>query len=258
MPKRGETLARELGKFDRIMVSSYECVEPLADAVERPVTYCPPTVDSLAFLPYPDPPERCIDIYGMGRRSQSTHEAFKALASKRHLFYLYDTVHAKAADISEHRALLAQLIMRTKYFVANPGKIDQPELLQGQEELAARHFEGAAGGAVMIGHVPNTPAFAEYFGYEGAVFHMPYGTEDVASVYDALESTPDAVERIRLRNVTQSLLRHDWAYQWRDLLVNLGMEPLPQLSARLEQLRTVAASINPAPGVLPVSTPQTG
>lgn len=245
-PGKGTTLAAKLGKFDHILLSSHGSTEFLADLIDRPVTYVPYAVDSLAFCPYPDPPERCIDLYSMGRRSELTHRAMQALASERNLFYLYDTVGNNNVDHTAHRRLLAEFIMRTKYFVAYPGKVNQPELLRGQEELAARHFEGAAGGAVMIGQAPDTPMFAKYFDYEGAVVDMPYDTEDVATIYGALESDREALERTRSMNVTRALLQHDRAYQWQELLANIGMKPLPQLSARIQRLRDLAASITPA------------
>jgi hypothetical protein len=254
-PKTRRKLVRQLAKFDHILLGCYDSIEPLAEEIERPVTYFPPAVDSLAFCPYPDPPERCIDIYWMGRRTDLTHEALRALASDRSLFYLYDTIRGNhPVDYREHRRLLAELIMRTKYFVANPAKRnDVPGSTHGQQELGSRHFEGAAGGAVMIGKVPETPVFAKYFTGEGAVFDMPYDTDDVASVYDTLESEPQAVERMRLANLRQSLLKHDWAYHWREFLPKVGMEPLPQLTARIEHLGNLAAAIRSDGVALPVS-----
>ncbi len=243
-PKKGSAGARCLAQFDHVLLTCFGTIEALSQEIERPVSYLPPAVDSLFFCPHPQPPQRCIDIYNMGRRSESTHRATKALAAERNLFYLHDTLRGNNfADPVEHRRLLAQLIMRTKYFVTYPGKVDLTKSTKGQEEVGGRYFEGAAGGAVMIGRAPETPMFARYFDYEGAVIEMPYGTEDVASVYDALESQPEVVERIRLSNVVHSLTRQDWAYHWKEVLRELGMEPLPQLAARTDRLRGLAAAI---------------
>jgi hypothetical protein len=240
-PPRGSTQAARLRMFDHILLTNYGTIDTLAREIEMPVSYLPPAVDSLFFCPHPAPPERCIDIYNMGRRSESTHEAIKAFADERQLFYLHDTrIGNTLANPKEHRRMLAHLLARTKYFLTYPGKVDLAESTKGQEDIGARYFEGAAGGVVMVGKAPQTPVFSEYFDYEDVVIEMPYGSRDIASVYDALESEPEAVAAIRRRNLVHSLRRHDWAYHWRDVLGRLGMEPLPRLGERVTRLHALA------------------
>ena len=67
------------------------------------------------------------------------------MARETGLFYLHDTIGgSQAIDSKEHRALFAKLAKRSRYFIVNPGKIDQPHVRGGQIEVGNRYFEGAA------------------------------------------------------------------------------------------------------------------
>ena len=245
IPKRGTSDARRLAQFDHVLLSWSGTTEKLSQEIGRPVGFFPPAVDSLFFCPSPEPLERCIDVYYMGGgRSESTHSAVKALSNRRKLFYMYDTRHGNSfTDPTEHRRMLAEFLKRTKYFFAYPGKVDRPSVTKGQEEVGARYFEAAASGAVIIGQAPVSPIFARYFNYEGAVIDLPYGSADIESVLDALESDQDYIAQIRLNSITNALTKHDLAYHWPDVLRRVGMEPLPKLRDRVAQLQERATEI---------------
>ena len=77
------------------------------------------------------------------------------MARETGLFYLHDTIAgSQAINSKEHRALFAKLAKRSRYFIVNPGKIDEPELTGRQIEIGNRYFEGAASGAIMVGERP--------------------------------------------------------------------------------------------------------
>jgi hypothetical protein len=108
-----------------------------------------------------------------------------------------------------------------------------------QEEVGFRFFEGAAGGAVMIGDPPDVDSFREHFDWPDAVIHLPYGSADVGDLIADLDRQPERLARIRRDNLANSLLRHDWACRWRDVLQTVGLPTSPKLASReagLQQL----------------------
>ncbi|MCO5165860.1 MAG: glycosyltransferase [Planctomycetes bacterium] len=245
IPDRAGELAL-LAQFDHVFIGQEQTSPPLSAALGRPAPYLPIGLDTLRFCPYPDPPARAVDVFNMGRRSAVTHEALKALARERGLLYLFDTMDGRASiyDFRDHRDQLAGLIQRSRYFVTNVAKVTSPEDTGGQQEVGFRFFEGAAGGAVMIGEAPRCASFDEHFGWEDAVVPMPYGTADPAAVLDALDADPERVEAIRRRNVASSLRRHDWAYRWARVLDAAGLQPSPKLAARRERLARLADEVD--------------
>jgi hypothetical protein len=244
LPSR--TLELELlAQFDHVFLSCAGAVQEVQRRIGKPVTFLPPSVDAIAFCPYPRPPARPIDVYNMGRRSPVTHASLVRLAAERGWFYLRDTHGANCVlDAADHRQRLAGFVKRSKYFVANRAKVDIAAT-RGQEELGSRHFEGAAGGAVLIGEPPECATFREHFDWEDAVVPMPFDASpaDVVEVVEQLEADPDRVARIRAANVRASLLRHDWAYRWEMVLEAAGLAPLPALAARKAALRELTSHL---------------
>ncbi len=226
-----------LSQFDYVFTGCEGSVEAVAEATRRPTFYLPAAVDALRFSPLPRPPERVIDVYNMGRRSLATHRALQRLTQERGWFYLHSSIEGKrVTDILDHRLRLASLIQRTRYFLANRAKITRPDHTHGQEELGYRFFEGAAGGAVLLGEPPRRRSFEENFGWEDAVIPLRFGTSDVASVIDALEADPERVARIRQSNMVNVLLRHDWCHRWGRILHTIGLLPREALVLRQSRL----------------------
>lgn len=231
-----------LRHFDLILLSCHGSVEAVAAATGRPCRYLPPGIDMLTFCPYPDPPARVIDIYAMGRRSPEIHAALMAVAARRRLFYLYDTLSdAGVHDPADHRRHLAELIKRSRYFPAMRAKFDVPQQTATQHEVGFRFFEGAAAGAVLLGAAPNTPMFDQFFGWKDAV--VPCTPDNIATVIEALESDPERVERIRRSNIINSLRRHDCADRWSDVLAAAGLPTTPGIEARRHRLAELMMSI---------------
>lgn len=245
IPRRPGEMAM-LSQFDHIFCGQELSTPPLAAATGQPVSYLPVGVDMLRFCPWPDPPARTIDVFNMGRRSPVTHAALKVLARERKLFYLYDTLDGRSGvyDPRDHRDQLANFIKRSRYFVTNVAKITAPEETGGQQEVGFRFYEGAAGGAVLLGEAPSCPSFEANFGWEDAVVPMSYGTADPAAVIDALDADPERVEAIRRRNVANSLRRHDLVYRWERILDAVGLQPTPRVAERRERLSQLAAEVD--------------
>lgn len=233
-----------LRQFDRIFLGSAESVGELEEATGRPCRHLPFSVDTLTFCPVPDGPRRVIDTHAMGRRAAGTHQALLDLAARKGWLYLYDTVGNAVVDSHvEHRRRLAGLIGRTRYFLANPGKVDLPLQTGGQQEVGYRFFEGAAGGALLFGEAPRTQVFSRLFDWPDSIIELPYGSGDVERCLQPFEDDPARVERIRITSVVQSLLRHDHAHRWAEVLATLGLSQGPGLPERMNALRERAGLI---------------
>jgi hypothetical protein len=181
----------------------------------------------------------------MGRCSPKTDYALREWADRTGATYLYDTIAGGGGrfvmSVERHRTFIAQMIKRSRYFIVNPAKIDVEEETGGQMEIGPRFYEGAAGGAVLVGQTPtNCRVFDRDFDWPDAVIDMPFHSTDVAERISALDAEPDRVARIRRNNVVNSLRRHDWVYRWNNLIQMLGMKPTIRALEREKRLRNFA------------------
>lgn len=234
-----------LAKFDVVLLYYSQTVERLSDAIERKCLYLPPGVDAISFCPYPTPPERVIDVYSIGRRSEITHQKILKMARKSGLFYLHDSIGgSQAINSRQHRTLFANVAKRSRYFIVNPGKIDEPALTGRQMEAGNRYFEGAASGAIMVGERPNTEVFADLFDWSDAVVHLPYDSDDIDTVIKSLDADQERQDRIRRTGVVQALMRHDWVYRWEAILKTVGLKPVQKALERKDRLRKLVEVVS--------------
>lgn len=231
--------------FDHVFLGVTRCIEGLQKLIKPPITYIPPAVDTLRFSPYPNPPQRSIDVSYVGRRSPIIHDALIERAAKDNFFYYYDTVKGKLeiGNPREHRILLANLFQRSRYSITNYAKFNEAKETGGTQEIGYRFFEGAAAGTVMVGMPPGGDAFPHYFDWEDAIIKIDFSGTSAVEAIAELDSQPERLERISRTNVANSLLKHDWAYRWRDILEALGLEPSSKMVAREEYLKELAHSI---------------
>jgi Glycosyl transferases group 1 len=230
-----------LKKFDLVVVYYNGSVEPLIKRTGVKCVFLPPGVDTIRFCPYPNAPQRVVDVYSIGRRSEITHRALQAMAAAQGQFYLHDTMTPdRVQDPIDHRNLFAAIAKRSRYFIVNPGLIDRPDVRGDQIEIGNRYFEAAAAGTIMLGERPNTPDFEQLFDWPDSVTRVPYNYANIAEVVKDLDNAPDKQARMRQTNLEQSLLRHDWVYRWEMILKNVGIPSLPQLAKRKQQLQKLA------------------
>ncbi len=235
-----------LNRFDHVIVGLHGTAAPLANMLDRPCEYVPGATDALRFTPYPDPPERVIDIYSVGRRLPDVHQALLNHACSKRLFYLYDSLQASgvtAPDHQDHRRLYASTAKRSRFFVVAPAKADAAAETGGQVEIGFRYYEGLAAGTVMIGEPPDCQPFPEMFDWPDAVVPLRRDGSDAADVVGALSLEPARLHQISRQNARQALLRHDWAHRWRRVLEIAGLEVSPALEAREQRLKATAALI---------------
>jgi len=248
-----EYLLELLQPFDHIFLGVQGACASVARITGKPCTYLPMGVDALRFAPKPGASERPIDVCGIGRRSDVTHRALMELSRRDGRFYYYDTMRRSGGarsggaavtfgviDAKEHRLLLANLLKRSKYFIANRAWADSPGLTQGKDEIACRFYEGAAAGTVMLGEPPDTDDFRTEFDWADAVVPTPFNAPDIADTIRALDADPARTEAIRRNGVANALLRHDWSNRLTDVLKVAGLLPTPALRARALELKATA------------------
>ncbi|HYE63481.1 MAG TPA: glycosyltransferase [Phycisphaerales bacterium] len=240
-------LMRLLDQFDHVFLGCRGSLEPFARASTAKASYMAPGVDAITFCPYPQPPERSIDVFNMGRRSPVTHAGLAEWSRRKGRWYIFDTVHLRTfQNHAEHRQALANSIKRTKFFIANQAKFNRGHETLGQAEVGFRFFEGTAGGAVLVGNPPETPHFEQLFGKDIMVA-APSETADLGRVLEDLERDPERLERMRRQGVRCALLRHDWLHRWKEVLKVAGLELLPAAIEREARLRQLSAFVEEAP-----------
>lgn len=231
--------------FDHVFLGVTQCVAGLNELIEPPVTYVPPAVDTLRFSPYPNPPQRLIDVSCVGRRSPDIHNALIKRAEQDNFFYYHDTIRGKLeiANPREHRILLANLFQRSRYNITTYAKFNSTEETGGTQEIGYRFFEGAAAGTVMVGMPPAGKAFPHYFDWEEPIIKVELTGADVLEAIAELDNQPERLEGISRRNVANCLLKHDWSYRWRDMLATFDLKPSPAMIQREKYLHQLAESI---------------
>lgn len=236
-----------LNRFDYVFTGLKSSVEPLSRALGRPCHWLAPGVDTLRFSPYPDPPERVIDVYSMGRRREGVHRALLESARNDRLFYVHDTisgVNLEVCDHREHRDLIARTAQRSKYFTVWRGRYD--EETGGQVSIGFRYFEGTAAGAVLIGEEPPVSEFREMFYWPDVVIPIESDGSDVIEVIRRLDREPERMDAASRANVVGALRHHDWAYRWKEMLRVVGYEASPKLTKREQRLQELAERVSHA------------
>lgn len=231
-----------LKTFDLVFTNCARSVPKLRARLGRPVEYVPPAVDALRFAPDPDARDRAIDVMGIGRRSEITHEALLAHAQATGTFYFHDTLEGPftAKVPAQHRLLLANLAKRSRYFIANAAKMDRQWETGTQREIGFRFFEGLSAGCVLLGDHPKTAEFEDHLGWEDSVIPIPYDCPHIGDILRELDGDPARLEAIRRRNLRNTLAAHDWLYRWRRILDRCGLPPTDAMERRSTRLAALA------------------
>lgn len=235
-----------LSRFDHVFLLNGSAVSRMQGLVSTPVSALATACDVLLATPAPFFPPRAIDLICFGRWDQADHETLVRHSREAGLFYYYDVwLGMRAPDWGAVRRRNAELIQRSRYYLVwKPAAWHQKwRDGKGQDQaLSTRYFEGAAGGAVLLGTRPDCPEFDACFDWPDALVEIG---PDPAATIRALEDDPARVARIRQANITNSLRRHDWAHRWAEMLTTLGL-PLTQAHRlRLARLDLLAAQLEP-------------
>ena len=235
-----------LKEFDHVILGLAGSIAAVEKEIGRTCYHVPGGVDAIRFSPYPEPPERVIDVYSIGRRWEGVHKRFLQLAATRKIFYVYDTFRGasvadgEVSDHRQHRESLANAAKRSRFFQVGPAKMDFLRQTGGQIEIGYRFFEGAAAGAVMIGQAARCESFDRFFNWTDAVIEIQPDGSDVLDVLSRLATEPERLEAMRRRNAAEALLRHDWVYRWKQILEIAGLKPTMAMEARERRLLELA------------------
>ena len=239
-----------LDDFDHVFVLNKSSVPKIAAYTTTPCTFLATAADCLQASPFPASPRRDVDVYSMGRRPPVIHDQLLRQMQDEGRFYVYDVwKHGIVPDWRSSRLLTMNLIKRSKFFIAYDHTVASGLKIgkAGEERsLSTRYFEGAAGGAVMIGSKPECAEFQEYFDWDDAVIDMPLDVDDIGQFLRTLERDPERLDRISMTNAIQSLRRHDWAHRWAQVLETVVLQATDRLQHRLDRLdRTADAAQSP-------------
>jgi len=235
-----------LKKFDYICVGLSNSVAALSAAVGRQCYYVPGAVDAVRFSPYPDPTDKVIDVYSIGRRNEAIHQVLLRLSELKKIFYVYDTFEGsmnQTLDCRQHRLMYADILKRSCYFIVAPAKMKETIDTRSQTEIGYRYYEGAAAGAVLIGQKPDCESYNTFFNWPDAVVEVKPDGSDTMEVISRLDVAPERLLEISRRNAMEVLLRHDWVYRWKQIYQIAGIKPGPSMEAREHYLKMLAAQI---------------
>ena len=236
-----------LDQFDHVFLLHSACIPHLPRYTRAPASFLATGVDGLISTPYPSPVDRVVDVYSIGNRAAKTHKQLLRLAENPNFFYLYDSLastDSRVRNWREHRLLIANIVKRTRYFMSfNPATLEssKTDIVAGEQVLPSRLFEGAAGGAILLGTAPQCAEFAKHFDWPDAVIEVLPDSESIADVLAELDAQPRRTDQVRRINAVRCLQLHDWVYRWEHILSMVGMEPLPQLRLRKSRLEQIAA-----------------
>ena len=241
-----------LNQFDHILVPYRRTAEALQRLLDKPCHYIPRAVDTLRFSPFPDFPERTIDVLSIGRRLPDIHFALLDLTQKDGLFYFHDTAvdggNLLMQDVDQHRTMFANMVKRSKFFMVAPGKVLDFHETKGQMEVGMRYYEGAAAGAVLLGQAPEGDTFQELFNWPQSVVSVRTDGSDIAETIRGLQAQPRLLQEISARNVFHTVGRHDWLYRWQSMLQLAGLSQSQLLNARQVRLQAVMDHYRPEQG----------
>jgi len=231
-----------LAQFDHIALGQESSVAAVSRILGRKCHWVPTAVDVTRFNPYPNPPDRVIDVLSIGRRCEGIHDALRKATARRRIFYVYDTfigTSIAVRDCSQHREMLANMMKRSKFFMVGPGMMGEAEI-GGEPIVGLRFYEGTVAGTVLIGQSPNCPAFQTLFGWPDVVVAMHPDGSDILEVLRDLMAEPDRMRAISRRNAFEAAHRHDWVYRWKHIYEIAGLSPTPAMESRQQCLHALA------------------
>jgi hypothetical protein len=209
---RQRAYMKYLDRFDHVFLLNASSVPNIQRMTSCRCSFLPLAADCITASPLPRPPVRDIDVYSMGRRAPSVHDQLFQAMKRHDLFYIYDpSNYGIVVDWAESRALTSNLIKRSRYFVAfdhTVGSALKQKEAGREVALSMRYFEGAAGGAVMIGSKPDCSEFEECFDWPDVVLDIPQQPDDILQLLRNFDEDRDRLNRIRRTNIIQSHLRH--------------------------------------------------
>jgi hypothetical protein len=231
-----------LDHFDHVFLLGSQSINEVMKYTTTPCSFLPSASDCLKAAPTSFDQPRTIDVYGMGRTLDNVHQQLIDMTRTGELFYLWDhQPGAVTGSFDVARLRTHHLIRQSRFFTSfNFSRGGKSETAAGEDAIATRLFEGAAGGAVQIGSKPQTPHFERLFDWQDALIEIPDDPLNMKDFYAQLQADPGRIRRASLVSTSQALRRHDWGHRWEIILQTLGL-PIPEgLQRRKEELQARA------------------
>lgn len=178
------------------------------------VHFLPPGVDTLFVDPPADSGRRYVSVSNRGRRDPAQHEMLRRWATASGRVYEFDTGSLTSVEGHfVHREHYYEQCARSKVYVTNFARFDQPQLRDGAEELGLRYFEGIAAGCVLAGQHPGDDRVARLVG-DVHVVDMPIGATEMPAPLRDLLDDDDRIAAAGRANRLLALQRHDVLHRW--------------------------------------------
>jgi len=238
-----------LNEFDHIVIGLSGTVDAFSKATNRNCHYVPGAVDTIRYTPYPEHPQRVIDLYSIGRIWESAHIAFKEYAARKRKFYVYDTYLASdvsVKDYKQHRQMHANMAKRSRFYYVAPAKMDIVGETGGQIEIGFRYYEATAAGTILVGQIPDCREFHSTFNWPDAVIQFQEDGRNVGEVLSDIDDDPRRQSKISRRNASEALLRHDWVYRWKTIFEIAGFGATDGMKRRERRLQVMAEQMGDA------------
>ena len=246
-----EYLIELLSRFDHVFLGVGSAVDEFARITGRPCSYLPLAADVLRFAPISFDQPRPVDICGIGRRSDITHKALLEQAEKHGIFYYFDTVVASGSnradrtfqvdDPQEHRQMLANILKRSRFYLANRSHVNNPQITAEHDAISARFYEGAAAGTIMVGEPPRTELFEEQFDWPDATIDVPFDSTIIVDRLAELYGDEHRMREIAAGNVRGAASKHDWLHRINVIFDTVGIAPTDSMLARAQLLDELAS-----------------
>lgn len=184
---------------------------------------------------------RWIDIINYGRSNNKVHQCLQTHFNQHNhgQIYFHSTFeYGEVVNLQEHIMLMRKLLSGSKlslcFEASNIGRF------RGQSPLLYRWFEGWAAGCTIVGKKPFGRHTAELMDWENSTIDVPDSQSDWIPFFEALLEDETALARNAERNRRECMLRHDWRYRIKDMLVTVGL-PIPEpLNNSIKQLQQQA------------------
>lgn len=186
---------------------------------------------------------RWIDILNYGRTDEAVHQCLQQHFNQQthDRMYFHSTfAHAQVYNQREHVILMRKLLSRSKISLCF--EASYTDRFQGHSPLLYRWFEAWSAGCTVVGRKPFGLGVAELMDWENSTIPIPDDPSDWIEFFNSVLADELTLAMNARRNYQQCLLRHDWRYRIKDMLLTLNL-PIPEeLNSAIAQIQERAVT----------------
>jgi hypothetical protein len=237
-------LEQVASQFAGVFTTIESSVAGLGAMSGAPTHFLPPGTDTLFVTPPSSALGRYISVSNRGRRDAAQHRGLSRWAASTDHVYEFDTGSLSGVeDHAVHRQHYLEQCARSRVYITNFARFDQPAIRGQSEELGLRYFEGLASGCVLAGQHPRDDRVHRLLGDEAQIFDFPLGGGDVPADLLALIGDDSAATGACQTNRALALRQHDVLHRW-DVIAGILELPVTEGGERRrERLRASHAAL---------------